>query len=237
MGQAMELGSWADWFSGGASALAVIVAVGGYGFSEWQRGRDRKDREREAGNMIGVKLTRALNLTDDIRRHLCAPYEGPVMHGDGADEMWRRTKPLLGLTEDTSVSLTDAEINLLIRAKQTQFMMDLMLVTARYQSINNSMREYAVRYDAILALMPAPVEMNDAVGVHIMERAQYMKLKPYSNALEALIQGLKVMSKENVDKAKGLVPSYTPMMKAYFKTDKWMNLAVLPAPADDTVQQ
>lgn len=214
----------------------MFVALGGYGFSEWQRGRDRKDREREAGNMIGVKLTRALNQTDDIRRHLWAPYEGPVMLGDGADELWRRTKPLLGLTEDTSVVLTDAEINLLIRAKQTQFMMDLMLVTARYQSLNNSMREYAVRYDAILGLLPPPAEMNDAVGVHILERAQYMKLKPYSNALEGLVQGLKIMSQENLDKAKTLVPLYTPMMKKYFKTDKWMNLAVLPAPVDEAGQ-
>jgi hypothetical protein len=228
----MEIGSVADWFSGVASAVAVVVALGGYWFSERQRGRDRRDRELEAGNMIGVKLSNALNRTDDIRRHICAPYNGPLLLGHGADQLWRKTRPLLGLTEDTSVNLTDAETNLLIRAGQHQFMMDLMLVISRYQSINNSMREYQIRYDAILALLPAPREVNEQVGVHMLEHVAWMKLQPYSNSLEALIQGLKSMAQENVDKAKGLAPLYSPIMKAHFKTDKFLSLGVLPAPAD-----
>lgn len=226
----MDSGSAADWFSGVASAVAVFVALGGYKLSEWQRRRDRRDREFEAGNMIGVKLMQALNRTNDIRRHLWAPYEGAQMQGDGAHELWRVVHPLLGLAEDTSVNLTDAEINLLIRANQHQFMMDLMLVIARYQSINSSMREYQLRYDAIMALAPTPEEMNEGVAVHRMDREQYMKLKPYSNALEGLIQSLRVMSAENVEKAKGLAPQFSSIMKAYFKVDKFLNFGVPPTP-------
>lgn len=227
----VDSSSAADWFSGGASAAAVFVALGGYWFAEWQRRRDRRERELEAGNMIGVKLSNALNRTDDIRRHLWAPSEGAPRHGDDAHELWRGIKPLIGLTDDMSVNLADAEINLLIRANQHQFMMDLMLVIARYQSINGSMREYQQRYDAIMALMPAPDEMNEGVAVHRLDREQYMKLKPYSNALEELIQGLRTMSAENVEKAKVLAPQYSPIMKAYFKVDKFLGLGVLPASA------
>jgi hypothetical protein len=100
----------------------------------------------------------------------------PMNFGEGSNRYWV-------LTEDTSVNLTDAEINLLIRANQKQFMMDLMLVIARYQSINGSMREYLIRYDAIMVLMPIPDEMNKEVVVFRMNREQYMNLKPYSNAL------------------------------------------------------
>jgi len=228
----MEFGSWADWFSGSASAAAVFVALGGYWFSEKQRNRDRRDRELDAGNMIGVKLAMALNRTDDIRRHIWAPYDGPLLLGDGAEQLWRRTKPLLGLTDDTSVTLTDAEINLLIRANQHQFMMDLMLVISRYQSISNNMREYAIRYEAMMGLMPPPSEMNEGVGIHALDRAQWMKLQPYSNALEMLIQGLRAMSQENFDNARGLMPLYNPIMKKYFKRDKFMSLAVPPAPME-----
>lgn len=68
----MEPGTAAEWFSGAASAAAVVVALGGYGYLEWQRARDRKDAERTAGRQVGIKLARVLNGTDDIRRHLFA---------------------------------------------------------------------------------------------------------------------------------------------------------------------
>lgn len=226
----MDPGSAANWFAGGASAAAVIVALGGYWFSEWQRRRDRRDRERDAGHMIGVKLMQALNKTDDIRRHLWAPYSGPQLHGDDAHELWRRIQPLVGLQDDPSVALSEAEINLLIRADATKFMMDLMLVISRYQSINSTMKEYALRYEAIMTLTPVAEEMNEGVAIHRMSREQYMKLKPYANALEGLLQGLRVMSAENVANAQAIAVQFQPLMKAYFKADKFLGLGVPPAP-------
>ncbi len=138
---------------------------------------------------------------------------------------------MVGLQNDPSVALSDAEINLLIRADATQFMMDLMLVISRYQSINSSMKEYALRYDAIMALAPVPVEMNGEVMIHRMSRDQYMKLQPYSNALEGLIQGLRSMSAENVTNAQAIAVQFQPIMKRYFKTAKFLSLGAPPAPA------
>lgn len=229
----MDPGSIADWFAGGASAAAVFVALGGYWFSEWQRRRDRSDRERDAGNMIGVKLMQALNRTDDIRRHLWAPYEGPKLGGNDAHELWRRVQPLTGLQDDPSVMLSEAEINLLIRMEAHQFMMDLMLVISRYQSITSSMKEYAVRYNALMELTPIAEEMNDGVSIHRMPIDQYMRLRPYANALEGLLRDLKAMSAENVTNAQTIAVRFQPMMKAYFKTVKFLGLGVPGAPAAD----
>jgi hypothetical protein len=226
----MEVGSIADWFAGGTSAAAVIVALGGYWFSEWQRRRDKRDRERDAGNMIGVKLAQALNKTDDIRRHLWAPYAGPPIGGDDAHELWRRIQPLTGLQDDPSVALSEAEINLLIRMDAHQFMMDMMLVITRYQSIHTSMKEYALRYNAIMELTPAADEMNEGVTTHRIPREQYMRIKPYANALEGLLLQLRTMSAENVTNAQAIAVKFQPLMKAYFKTDKFLGLGVPPAP-------
>lgn len=207
-----------------------MVALGGYWFSEWQRRRDKRDRERDAGHMIGVKLAQALNKTDDIRRHLWAPYSGPPIGGDDANELWRRIQPLTGLQDDPSFSLSEAEINLLIRMDAHKFMMDMMLVIARYQSINTSMKEYALRYNAIMELTPVADEMNEGVAVHRMSREQYMRIRPYANALEGLLQGLRAQSVENVSNARAIAVQFQPIMKAYFKTDKFLGLGVLPAP-------
>lgn len=230
----MGTGSIADWFAGGASAAAVIVALGGYWFSEWQRRRDKRDRERDAGNMIGVKLAQALNKTDDIRRHLWAPYAGPPIRGDDAHELWRHIQPLTGLQDDPSVALSEAEINLLIRMNAHKFMMEMMLVIARYQSINTSMKEYALRYNAIMELTPVADEMNEGVSIHRMPHEQYMRIRPYANALEGLLQGLRAMSAENVTNAQAIAVQFQPMMKAYFKTDKFLGIGVplAPVPAE-----
>lgn len=222
----MDSGSVADWFAGGASALAAFVALGGYWVSEWQRNRDKREREHAAVNMIGMKLSNALNRTDDIRRHIWEPYEGTPLAGIDAHEIWRRTKPLLGLQDDPSARLNDAEINLLIRVKQTKFLMELMLVIDRYQSITSSMKEYGLRYEAIMALYPPPAEMNEDVAIFRPNQEQYLRLKPYSNALETLIRGLRVLTAENVEKAKGLADEFSPIMKASFKKGEFLKFGI-----------
>ena len=223
----------ADWFAGSMTAAAVIVALGGYGFAEWQRRRDKKDAERQSGRLIGVKLMKVMNGSDDIRRHIWADYNGPPLGGRDAHELWRTIQPLVGLQDDPAVALNDAETNLLIQANATNFLMELMLVTIRYQSIVSSMKEYQLRYDALYQLSPAPVAMLGQVGQHILTHEQYMRMQPYSLALEALIQRLKAMTAENMDMCRRLAREYQPIMKSYFKAEKFLAL-VDPKQSDDT---
>lgn len=221
----MEFGSAADWFSGVMTAIAVIVALAGYGVSEWQRKRDREEAELQAGRLIGIKLMKVLNGTHDIHRHLWTPYDGPPLGGEGGNEMWRTIHPLVGLQDDPTIILDGAETNLLIRANATDFLQELMLATTRYQSIVSSMKEYQLRYEAIYELSPAPVSMNGQIGTHMLTAEQYMKIRPYSIALENLIQSLRAMTVENVEICKKLASDYGPIMKRYFRVEKFLTLA------------
>jgi hypothetical protein len=220
----MDWGSVADWVSGVATAAAVIVALSGYGFLEWQRARDRRDAQRTAGRQIGIKLARVLNGTHDIYRHLWALYEGPPLGGEGASELWRTIHPLIGLEHEPGLILNAAETDLLLNLDATDFMMELMLATGRYQSIVSSMKDYAVRYEAMYQMMPPPVAMNGVIGQHHLSQQDYLRLRPYSLQLETIIQALRAMTAENVEICKKLAEQYHPLMKGYFQ-ERFMSLS------------
>jgi hypothetical protein len=219
----MELGSIADWFAGGATAAAVIVALGGYRFAEWQRSRDRRDAERTAGRQIGIKLFRVMNGTDDIRRHLWAPYEGPLVGSIGADQLWRTIQPLSGLEIEPGLALNAAECDLLVKINATDFMMRQMLATSRYENIVRGMQEYRVRYEAIYQMLPPPTAMEGQIVQHNLTMEQILRIRPYSLVLDTLLQSLRTMSAENVADCGKLAEEFNPLMKGYFK-EKFMAL-------------
>lgn len=225
-------GSVADWFSGSASAAAVIVAVGGYGVLEWQRRRDRRDAERVAGRQIGIKLARVLNGTSDIHRHLRAPYNGPKIEGVGSEELWRTIQPLIGLPDEPGLMLDATETNLLIKIGSTDFMMEQMLATSRYQSLVSSMREYQARYDALYQMTPPPKAMDGLFATHALNEQEYLRLLPYSRALDALIRSLCSMADENVEKCKVLAKQFHPLMKDYFK-EPFLSVGMIEPETDE----
>jgi hypothetical protein len=220
----MEPGTAAEWFSGAASAAAVFVALGGYGFLEWQRARDRRDAERTAGRQIGIKLARVMNGTDDIRRHLFAPYNGPPLGGVGATEKWRTIQPLVGLEREPGLMLNAAENDLLVKINATDFLMELMLATGRYQSIISSMNEYRVRYDATYQMLPPPTVMEGLVGQHHLTQEEYLRIRPHSIVLESIIDAMRSMTTENMEKCSKLAEQFNPLMKGYFK-EKFLSLS------------
>jgi hypothetical protein len=225
-GLTLDAGSWADWFSGIMSFAAVATALAGYWWSERLRKADFKDRQRQAGKQIAVKLFRVLNGTDDIRRHLTAEYTGPRLEGVDAHQQWRRIHPLVGLSFDPGLQLDGTEQTLLIDAKAHNFMMELMLVISRYQSVVLTMKEYAVRYESIQQLMPAPVEWEGGRAIHQLSPEELMRMRPYSSALEGLIEAVIDMAGENIEKCAKLADEYNPVMCSYFGDDKFPKLVV-----------
>jgi len=137
---------------------------------------------------------------------------------------------LIGLRDEPSLALDGAQEVLLIKAKANKFLMDLMLSISRYQSLSANMQDYTVRRDAILALHPAPIEMEGLHAVHAVDQAQFMQLLPYARALESQAESLVEHADENRKLTLGLFKDYNETMAAYFKKTKMPVLAELPEP-------
>jgi hypothetical protein len=226
----MEVGSIADWFSGIMSGGAVVVALGGYWIANAQRKADQLDRDETAGRQLALKIMRVASLTGDIHRHLHSYDDAPHMGGIWGDQKWRRMQGLIGLRDEPTLALDGAQEVLLIKAQANRFLMDLMLSISRYQSLSANMQDYTVRRDAILALHPAPVEMEGLHAVHAVDQAELMQLLPYARALEAQAESLIEHADENHELTLGLFKGYNETMAAYFKKTKMPVLVELPKP-------
>ncbi|WP_426029965.1 hypothetical protein [Caulobacter sp. DWP3-1-3b2] len=228
----MDVGSIADWFSGIMSAGAVIIALGGYWIADAQRKADQLDRDETAGRQLALKIMRVASLTGDIHRHVHSYDDAPPMGGIWGDQKWRRMQGLVGLRDEPTLALDGAQEVLLIKAKANKFLMDLMLSISRYQSLSATMQDYTVRRDAILALHPAPINMEGLHAVHTVDEAQFMQLLPYARALEAQAESLIEHADENRDLTLGLFEEYNETMAAYFKKTKMPGLTELPKPTN-----
>jgi len=210
----LQPGTWADWFSGTMSALAVVVAVSSYGFGEWRRKLADRERDIDTIRQVGFKLWRVVNGIHDIHAHVWVERE-PLK--DGGEELWKRISPLVGLERDAGLTMNASEISLLLRMKQSDFLSNLVLLTGRYDSIVSSMIEYSARYDALQAMLPPPPKpMTENVVSRMLTQREFLRIQPYSFQLESLLQNIRAMTKENVDMGEKLMAQLGPAAKSYF---------------------
>lgn len=195
------------------SALAVVVALGSYGFSEWRRRRDARLRDVQTARAIGIKLLSVHNGLHDIKRHVCVDKR-PL--SPSQPELWRRTHPLIGLRLEPGLTLDAAETNLLLEMKQADHLMNQMLLTARYQSILSSMMEYKTRYEAMQSMLPAPVSKDGSTFTHILDEQQRLRLEPYSIQLETLLISVRSMLEENAELSARMLKEYPGAAEKHF---------------------
>jgi hypothetical protein len=212
----LESGTWADWFSGTMSALAVAVALGGYGYSIWQQRRQQADAERQAMQQVALKLLTIHSRNDDIKRHVWQTYGGPALEGPDANQLWRTIHPLIGLRDTYTTDLNPPEVSLLMKMKASDFMLELMLAAERLHSTISAMRDYQARYEAIYAMMPPAQGMSGPVGQHTVTIEEYNRLQPYSFALEQLIQSIRKMTKEDAETGRQLIARFNTIVLEHF---------------------
>lgn len=212
----MEAGSLADWFSGAASALAVLAAVAGYFIAENQRKADQRSRDETAARLLSTKIVRLTSLTADIHRHLNAPEDGPQTKGYGAGQKWRRIRGLNGLREEAGLALDSAQEDLLMRLQENQFLLDLLIANTRYRALTATMQDYTRRRDALQELHPAPVSMDGVHAVLHLDQADLARLAPYAAALENMLEALMASADEYREFNKGLVSSYNAFIQKNF---------------------
>lgn len=210
-----------DWVTGVSTAIAVLVALGGYGFLEWQRRASQKVARRSSGHMIGIRLFRILNQTCDFERHFTKSNESVAI--EESPHLLPPVHPLIGIRVDPNVTLSADEISLLIEMLETEFLSDLMLAASIYESIVLSLNEYRDRYEALYRMLPAPVSMDGKSAAHLLTREEILAAQPYSIQVFNLMGELRQMTFENVERCKKLGARYHPMMKERFRGEKFIS--------------
>lgn len=210
----LDAGSWADWFSGTMSALAVITALAAYPLARRNRKLDDKRYDKVLGRAIGWKLLKALNNTADIDRHIktsLAKREPINPHG----MKFTLVRPL-GVPERPLQELNQSEIDLLLKAQAADLLAEIDMCIGRYASITYALNEYKNRDEALFELMPLPVARTGMTFTHQLTKGDNERVEPYAAMLESLLNGIIVLVNENMHKAKDAVTLYDKDMKRYF---------------------
>jgi hypothetical protein len=210
----LDAGSWADWFAGTMSALAVVVALAAYPIARRQNQIIEKRREKETGRAIGWKLLKTLNSTMDIERHIKTSLAGrEPLHPPGMK--FPLVQPL-GVPERPLQELNQNETDLLLRAQAADLLAEIDMCIGRYASITHAMSEYKNRHEALFELMPSPVASQGIQFTHMLTQHESDKVGPYATMLESLLDGMIKLIDENVKKAKLALALYESETERYF---------------------
>ncbi len=210
----LDAGSWADWFAGTMSALAVVVALAAYPIARRQNQIIDKHREKETGRAIGWKLLKTLNSTMDIERHIRSSLaNGEPSYSQGMK--FPLVQPL-GVPERPLQELNQNETDLLLKAQAAELLAEIDMCIGRYASITYAMNEYKNRHQALFELMPPPVAGQGTKFTHLLTKDEAEKVGPYTAMLEALLDGIIALVDDNVKKAKDALILYERETERYF---------------------
>lgn len=210
----LEPGSWADWFSGSMSALAVAVALAAYPITKRQKRQEDRQRDAEIGRGIGWKILNLLNQNADIDRHIRSslasrqPTYPPNMK-------FPLVRPL-GLPERRPQELYQSEIDLLLKSQSAELLMELELCFGRYSSAVFAMNEYRNRHEALYELMPQPVANKGMTFTHRLTPEEVARVKPYTLMLESLLDSMISLLDENTAKLEECLKRYNADMTRHF---------------------
>lgn len=210
----LSAGSWAEWFSGIMSALAVITALAAYPIALRQQRSTERRRDAELGRAVGWKALKILNATADIDRHIKA---GLARRGDTDPPglKFPLVQPL-GVPERPPQELNQSETDLLLKAKAADLLAEIDMCVSRYASIVYAMNEYKNRHEALFELMPAPVAREGMLFTHILTPEQNARVGPYVAMLESLLDSIIALVEENMAKANAALVQYGSDMERHF---------------------
>ncbi|WP_156357829.1 hypothetical protein [Sphingomonas sp. Leaf62] len=210
----LEPGSWADWFSGSMSALAVAVALSAYPIANRQKQKADRQRDAEIGRGIGWKVLTLLNQNADIDRHIKGslairePMYPPNMK-------FPLVRPL-GVPDRKPQELNQSETDLLLKSQSAELLIELELCFGRYSSIIFAMNEYKARHEALYELMPQPVANQGMTFTHRIRPEEAARIKPYTLMLEALLDSMIALLAENMAKLQSCLKQYNLDMARHF---------------------
>lgn len=210
----LEPGSWADWFSGSMSALAVVVALSAYPLSNWQKRRDEKQREKDIGRAIGHKIVALLSQNADIDRPIRASLARRAATFP-PNFKFPRVQPI-GIPDRQVRELSQNEIDFLLRIDAADLLMEVDMCSGRYSSIVYAMSEYKARHQALFELMPSPDGHEGMTFTHFLNDADKKRVMPYMIMLDALLADMISLIEENARRLHDSLALYHTAMEEHF---------------------
>jgi len=178
-----DAGSAADWFSGAMSGAAVIVALCLSRKADRDAARAQLNAHRAAAHRTLAKLIDVVNSVHTIHRHIEAQTkaaESAVSSSPdalpAASRLWRRVQPLVGFGDEENITFGTEESSPLIEAGQIDLLTDMMLLGRRHGALIATMKEYAIRRDALTELAPPPVDFDGMLGAVYLTAEQLIRL-------------------------------------------------------------
>lgn len=223
----MEVGSAADWFSGTMSALAVVVALAGFKLADRQRNKDLAVARRKAADQTFVKLLTVVNSIHTIHRHLNTQANSDRLQGPDGPETWRMIQPMIGFSDEATIQFGADEAGLFIEAKQSEFLMDLMLLGRRHAALISALQEYALRRDALTKLSPAPTSFKGLVGSVHLTPDEYARIRPYTIQVESLIQTIIGFCDSDLKLALSLTDRFGAVMEKVLGDKSYIKLSTV----------
>lgn len=210
----LEPGSWADWFSGSMSALAVVVALSAYPISNWQKRRDEKQREKDIGRAIGHKIVALLSQNADIDRPIRASLarRAPTFP---PNFKFPRVQPV-GIPDRQVRDLSQSEIDFLLRIDAADLLMEVDMCSGRYSSIVFAMNEYKARHQALFELMPSPIGHEGMTFTHLLNEEDNKRVLPYMIMLDSLLADMISLIEENARRLHDSLALYHTAMAKHF---------------------
>ena len=168
-----------------------------------------------------AKLLEVVNSVQQLHQHMETQTNKTEVIGPEGHEFWQMVHPLIGFSNEHLISFGGEDAVLLLEVEEAEFLMDLMLLGRRHASLIASMQEYGVRRDALFQLAPAPESFHGLVGTIRMNQQDYMRIKPYALALDALINQLRENCAKDAAMALNVAARFGPIMRERLKEPKF----------------
>lgn len=219
----IEWGSVAEWCSGIATAAAVIVSL----WLALKGDRDAAAREvrakRASAQKTLMKLLVVINSLEAMDRYF-RTTQAAATPRQLEGQRWRYTRPIAGMTNEGEIRFDGDEHSVFLDAGEVKFSMDLSLLAQRHAAAVEMMKEYGRARQALLALLPPPIDSNGIEGGVVLTREQQIALGPQVAALEAMLSDMVRYTRDDIQLGFSVGERFGPICQRYFGDPKFPSL-------------
>jgi hypothetical protein len=211
----------ASWFSGVASAAAVVVALWLARKSDRDRASERQQARKAIARKLLSEIMEIANSFYTIKHSFEQDFQGLVPPQPAPAERWRLTRPLIGLAESDAIYVDDAALMLLMEADPKLYQ-DVILVADKQRVLVRLLAEYGIRRNALLEMLPQPVEVEDDIlfGV-VPDGPEHVRLRAHARAVEDLLSQAWAAACEGQTDSMAIAERVGPVMRTFLSDEKF----------------